>query len=481
MRVDRILALLAVLIGALVIGYGIGGGSYVIPAMVAGLIFGLGTFIDLRIPLYGIVPAMVLLPELPLALPIRTEDLLMVPLASAWLARVAIGRAHVPRTPLNGPIFALLAVEFTATIWGALMGETDLAVQLYGGTFFFLKTVEVTLFFLLTISIIRDYKDLRRLVFLFVMAGGALGIWGIVQRGSVREGQAIYGPAGEMGYSLLGLTFVVLMAAGLGLLLTYKSMRGRQLLLLCVAPIMVALPFTLSRQSYVGAAAALFTLIWIRDRRLLIPAIAVAAMLPFIAPDVVQERAASIVTREANPLTGASPYATRIHSLLRRGPEVLRRSPLLGFGLASLPPGFLDNQYLLTVYYTGLIGLAIFLWVLVRAGRVAYGIYRGMPDSYRGLALGWLAATIGLALAGLAGNPFTAIRARQAYWFLAAVSLAAARLRVMRLKQLEELEGRLSRAEASEAEVEASEYPGVGEAWHDEEEGWREGEGPSSE
>jgi hypothetical protein len=211
---------------------------------------------------------------------------------------------------------------------------------------------------------------------------------------------------------------------------------------LAAAPVIYSLLFTFSRQSYVGAAAAITAMIWVRSRRLIIPALVLALSLPLVVPEVVQERAESIVTNAPDPLTGTQPYATRVQALRDRLPQVLYRSPLVGFGLAALPPGFLDNQYLLTVYYTGLIGLAVFLWLLWSALRAAYSAYGSLSGGSRGLALAWLAATVGLALAGLAGSPFVAVRVRQVYWFLAALAVAATHLASAR--RAEELAGEIS-------------------------------------
>ena len=149
----------------------------------------------------------------------------------------------------------------------------------------------------------------------------------------------------------------------------------------------------------------------------------------------------SIVPGSAVSAGELSPYATRQHALQRRLPEVLTRSPLVGFGPAALPPGFLDNQYLLTLYYTGGIGLGVFLWLLWRAFATAGASYRTLSGDLKGLGLAWLAATVGLSLAGLGGSPFVAVRVRHVYWFLAGLTVAATAL------------ARASRRRASEAVV----------------------------
>lgn len=390
-----------------------------------GLGIAAAAFIDLRITLLAMIPAIVLLPELPLTLPLRTEDLLMVPLAGAWIGRLALGRDRLPATPLNAPLLALIFVELIALLWGAYRGTASLSAQLYSSGFFFLKTVEVTFLYFIVISAVRTRRDVRLFAAVLCSAAAALGVWGVIEHRGHQVGEAIVGPTGHGGYSLLGLTLVVLLATLVGLFLTQRDRRGRWLLALAALPVAYALTFTFSRQSYVGAAAAMVTLIWVRDRRLLVPAVILAMSIPVVAPQVVQERALSIVAGTPDPASGISPYSTRIHAVQRRLPEVLTQSPLLGLGLAALPPGFLDNQYLLTLYYTGIVGLAVFLWLLWRALTTAYRAYQRAGPRLKGLPLAWLAATVGLALAGLAGSPFVAVRVRQVYWVLAGLAVAA--------------------------------------------------------
>lgn len=412
---------------ALALALGLAVGQVGVLAVVAlvGLAIAAGAFVDLRITLLAIVPAMVLLPELPLSVPVRTEDVLMMPLAGAWLARLALGYERWPSTPLNAPLFSLIVVELAAMLWGAFRGTAGFSVQLYSSGFFFLKTVEVTLLYFIVVSTIRTKQDVRLFATVFCAAAAALGVWGMVESSVRGVGQAIVGPTGHGGYSLLGLTFVVLLATLASLFLTQRSRPVRALLVLAALPVAYSLVFTLSRQSYVGAVAAAAVLVWVSDRRLIIPAVALGLALPLLVPDIVQERALSIVAAVPDPISGVSAYATRLHALQLRIPEVIGGSLLFGFGPASLPPGFLDNQYLLTFYYTGFIGLGVFLWLLWRAATTAYRSFRDLQGGLKGLGLAWFSATIGLTLAGLAGSPFVAVRVREVYWFLAAMAVAA--------------------------------------------------------
>lgn len=412
---------------ALLAGLAVGQLGVLAVIVLVGLAIAAAALFDLRITLLAVIPAMVLLPELPLSIPLRTEDLLMAPLVAAWLARLALGRERWPSTPLNRPIFVVIVVEIAALLWGAYRGTAGLSPELYSASFFTLKTVEVAFLYFITVSTLRRERDIRLFTYVFCGSAAALGIWGVLEHASRAAGEAITGPAGHGGYSLLGLTFVVLLAVLASLFLTQRSRGVRIVLTLAALPVAYSLLFTFSRQSYVGAAAAISTLVWVRNRRLVVPAVLLALALPFVVPEVVEERAVSIVTAAPDPYTGADPYATRVHAWQRRLPEVLGVSPVLGFGPAALPPGYLDNQYLVTLYYTGVVGLLAFLWLLWRALRTAHTAYRSSSGDLSGLALAWLAATVGLALAGLAGSPFVAVRVRQVYWFLAALAVAAYR------------------------------------------------------
>ncbi|MGD2217487.1 MAG: hypothetical protein PVJ64_12050 [Gemmatimonadales bacterium] len=397
-------------------------------AVFVGIGLAVAAFIDLRITLLAIVPVMVLLPELPLAVPVRTEDLLMAPLVAGWLARLALDRESWPSTPLNRPLIAVIVVELAAVFWGLYRGTTGLAPQLYSASFFLLKTVEVTFLYWIAVSALRTWRDVRTFAIVFCASAAALGLWGVLESGAGAAGAAITGPAGHAGYSLLGLTFVVLLAVLTSLFLTQRTRLPRILLAVAAIPVAYSLVFTFSRQSYVGAAAAIAAIVWVRSRRLIVPALLLALALPVLVPEVVQERAESIFTNAPDPLTEMQPYTTRMNALRERLPEVLSQSPLVGFGLAALPPGFLDNQYLLVLYYTGLIGLAVFLWLLWTATRTSFGAARSLEGEKKGVALAWFAATVGLAVAGLAGSPFVAVRVRQVYWFLAALAVAAYRI-----------------------------------------------------
>jgi hypothetical protein len=157
-----------------------------------------------------------------------------------------------------------------------------------------------------------------------------------------------------------------------------------------------------------------------------------------LAPDSVADRLATIAqplqsTEETEALTLTaihdSVYGTRFRAWIKHFPTVMHTNPVTGLGLASLPPGEMDSQYLAVIYYTGFVGLGAFLLLLWQTARAGWSVYRHEKahPHVRAAGLALAAATIGLAVSGFGGVPFVAIRAREMYWFLAAIAMAALR------------------------------------------------------
>jgi hypothetical protein len=85
---------------------------------------------------------------------------------------------------------------------------------------------------------------------------------------------------------------------------------------------------------------------------------------------------------------------------------------------------FLDSQYMLAINETGLIGLLLFLWLMWRIWKSAYGVFRDVEDPlYKGLAVGYLAGFVGLLVHAIGTNTFIIIRIAEPFWFFTAVVL----------------------------------------------------------
>lgn len=395
-------------------------------------------FFGIRLLIFAIMPTIALSRELDIAgLPIRPEDLLLALLAAIWLLHRLVNRYPWPQTPLTKPIFVLLGVELVSTLLGALWGTTSLTLtNPYSGTFFWLKEVEVFLLFFIVVDTLRSTRDILNVAYVLALSGTSLGIWGMTGHlnGSFPE-FFIPDPEGGPTYSLLALALITPISLSTAFFLLSNKHWQRLFWGITLIPMGYSFLFTFSRQAYIGLGGALSFLGSQLRQRALPFILTLVVVIVYLTPENVAERANTILEPMRN---GASTqalstdslhttvYGTRLRAWQQRLPEVFMTNPLTGMGLSALPPGFLDNQYLTQIYYSGILGISAFLWLLWRTGRLGWQLYTiaDINPHLRAIGLALTMATIGLGVAGFGGVAFVAIRARQMFWLLAAIGAA---------------------------------------------------------
>ena len=103
--------------------------------------------------------------------------------------------------------------------------------------------------------------------------------------------------------------------------------------------------------------------------------------------------------------------------------EGFSHRPIFGYGVTGF--AFMDQQFARTLVETGIVGLVTFLaliWAVLKAGVVAMRNLT-IPED-RGLALGFVAGTIGLLGHALGANTFIIVRIMEPFWFFAAIVVA---------------------------------------------------------
>jgi len=96
------------------------------------------------------------------------------------------------------------------------------------------------------------------------------------------------------------------------------------------------------------------------------------------------------------------------------------RRPLFGYGVTGFR--FIDAQYSRTLVETGVVGLAVFLALLWAVFRVGVASARRLDDPEdRGVAFGFVAATVGLLVHSIGSNSFIIIRIMEPFWFFAGI------------------------------------------------------------
>src|SRR4030095_15845006 len=91
-----------------------------------------------------------------------------------------------------------------------------------------------------------------------------------------------------------------------------------------------------------------------KDRRLLVVTLIVGLITPVIAPTAIMDRISTI----AGVASGDQPtsWSSRVFAWQTLGGRALSESPVVGFGLASVNLGMVDNEYVRVLVDTGILG-----------------------------------------------------------------------------------------------------------------------------
>jgi O-antigen ligase len=85
----------------------------------------------------------------------------------------------------------------------------------------------------------------------------------------------------------------------------------------------------------------------------------------------------------------------------------------------------MDTQYFRTLVETGIVGLAAFLGLAAAIVKAGLGSLRRLEHGEdRGLALGFVAGTVGLLFHAVGANTFIIVRIMEPFWFFAGVVMA---------------------------------------------------------
>ena len=434
--------------------------EYALGLVAAGAVFVL-VFVRTEVGLYLALLSMLLSPEFVLGGPgalaeyrqvvLRAEDLLLIVIALSWMAKTAVNKelGVVLKTPLNRPIFAYILTTLLATLVGYLTGTVKSAA----GFFYVLKYTEYLVIYYMVVNNVEERSQAWRLAFVGFLTAALVSLIGIAQ---IPSGERVSAPfEGEVGEpNTFGGYLLLMMALAAGLALESPRLKTRAWSLGLLA--LAALPFlyTLSRASYLGVVPLAVVLALLSSRRRLMVGVLLALLVgsPLVAyvfPVPVVKRV--LYTFEPEPgqptvslgRVGFDPSTSeRLISFQQAFAGWMKR-PILGYGVTGFM--FMDAQYPRILVETGVLGLAAFLWLVWAVLRSSLGAFRSLKDPMdRGLALGFLAGTVGLLTHAVGSNTFIIVRIMEPFWFMTGI--------ITLLPQLERKEAPL-RAEAGSERV----------------------------
>ncbi len=411
--------------------------EYVLGVLAAVAVFIL-VFVRTEVGLYLALLSMLLSPKFVLGgggslaerreVVIRAEDLLLIVIALSWLAKTAVNKelGLVLATPLNRPILAYLLVTAVATLVGYLTGTVKTAA----GYFYVLKYLEYFFVYYIVVNNVQSRDQAWRLVRVAFFTAVLVSLIGIAQ---IPSGERVSAPfEGEGGEpNTFGGYLLLMMGLASGLLLESPRVRTRAW---CVAFLAIAgLPFlyTLSRASYLGVIPLVGLLALLSSRRRLMVGVLVlllvgSPVVAYLFPTPVVKRVLYTFEPEAGQPTirlgqvAFDPSTSARFFSFQQAIEGWTARPILGYGVTGF--GFMDMQYARALVETGVLGLAAFLWLVWSVLRSGFGAFRALQNPLeRGLALGFLAGTVGLLTHAIGANTFIIVRIMEPFWFFTGI------------------------------------------------------------
>lgn len=365
----------------------------------------------------------------------RLDDILIVIIGLAWLAKTAVHKdlGLFLKTPLNRPIAAYSCAAIVATGLGMIAGR----VNVLGGTLFVLKFIQYFVIYFMVVNNLRERRQFERFLVALLATAALASLIGIMQIPSgLRVSAPFEGGSGEP--NTFGGYLVLMLAVVAGLYLTNESPERRIVLPFLGILLIVPLLFTLSRASYIALIPMGVGLLVFSQRKLFMTsALAFSLVLiPLLLPKSVTDRVFYTFTQPYHPSQaeiGTVRLDTSTSARIRSWKQAVTdwpKHPIFGYGVTGYE--FVDSQYFRVLVETGLVGLLAFLLLQISLFRRARDVLRGTHDPlFKGVALGFVAGFIALIVHSIGTNTFIIVRIMEPFWFLAGM--------VMRIAQLERM------------------------------------------
>ncbi|MFQ5876156.1 MAG: O-antigen ligase family protein [Acidobacteriota bacterium] len=437
------IALVGLLSCLLAVALWIGRAQLHVPLLIAaGATLFLATLVKAEAGLTILIASMLLSPEIGLGAAggtslegrreviLRTDDLILLLVGLAWVARMAIHKdlGAIRRTRLNASIGAFVTACLVSTLIGIELGRVRPLV----GLCFIAKYIEYFIIFFMTVNYVRSADRLRRLLVAVLLTGAVILIYAYWQIPlGIRPSAPFEGPKGEP--NTLGGYLVMMFSVSAAIALTVADRRWRRA---CGAMAIAALPpllATLSRSSWVALGASVVALLILSPERRRLAGIGVvaAAFLFFVHPEGVAERIAYTFQGHSHSVSIAGlhldPSSSARVASWGQALGAFAKHPFLGLGVTGF--GFLDAQYFRLLVEVGIFGLAAFACLVGATGRALLGASRGLQDPlHRGLGMGMTAALAGLLAHAIWTNTFMLIRIMEPFWLLTGLVVAATAL-----------------------------------------------------
>lgn len=357
---------------------------------------------------------------------LRVDDFVILIIGLSWLSKMAIHKelGLFLRTPLNGPIGYYIIICLISTLLGGLFRDVNLKT----GFLFVLKYFEYVLVYFMAVNHIKKRRQIQNYVWALLFTCIIVSLIGIAQ---IPTGGRITAPfEGVKGEpNTLGGYLVFMISIALGLFLTSISFRNRLMYGTMILLFVIPLLYTQSRSSYLALIPAIYSFVWLSDKRrwFFLAIVLLTLTFPFVAPKPTKERVSFTFEQGRNrrdvvEVSGVkldTSASARLMSWRQTSQDWIKH-PFFGYGVTGYR--FVDGQYFRVLAETGIIGLGLFLILLFGIFKQTCRVLKEVSGSFdKGLCMGFLAGFIGLLVHAIGANTFIIVRIMEPFWFVLAM------------------------------------------------------------
>lgn len=403
---------------------------------------------------------------------IGSDDAVLFGMALGGLAHMATEKVGpFPPSPLNLPIVAFVTWAGLSFIpLGLIKGTSVLAIC---GLHLF-KWMEFVLVYFIVLRVVNTEEQAKRFVVLSLiscavivavqLAFTATGHYHIAEYGGAVARVAVPGVESN---GILGAYYLLSLGIILSLLVS-PGIRHKGLLIAFTIVLSTGLFLTYGRANYMGMATILLVLTisggGARVRLPFIFLIIALCSLVYFLPAVAQRMSMTFHIEPGGVLKFEESASARLDMWRQATKVFVERptNPLIGIGFwgvrfhGAWHATTIHNQYLAYLIEMGIVGFAIFCWLMKRVIHQILLLYRLSSGDYfcKALSIGLLAGVIGILVAAFFGELLESPRIMGPFWFMIAI--------VITLKNIkeEELEGEEAVSEAYQEAREGVVPPG---------------------
>ncbi len=441
------------------------------------LLGGLATFCTAMLRLeYGLIMLVFALPwtlqielaKVPGAVyKIGSDDAVLLGLILGWLTHMAIEKVSpFPSSPLNLPILAFITcAAFSFIPMGLTQKPWVLAIC---GAHFF-KWIEFVLIYFIVLRVVNTEQQARRFVVLSLISCAILAVAQVSLTATGRYGAGIFIGETEAAKTvtpgtesnlILGSYYLLFLGIVLSMTVS-RRIRHKGLFVAFTVLLFLGVLFTYGRANYLGLASVLTVLTitggGVRTRLPFIFLIFFLLAMVYFMPTVVKRMTFTVTVEKGGILKFEQSAHNRLRVWRKAIDVFLARptNPIIGIGfwgsrfLGVWGYATPHNQFIAYLIEMGIIGFAIFCWLMKRLFHETLRLYRlSVPDDPFGsaLSIGFMAGVIGVLVGAFFECTLESPRVLGPLWFMTALIVV-----LKNIKKEEE--------EAVEEEFVAGAYP----------------------